>query len=173
MSWATQTECRDRLLPLLETAKQERTERAGCKHLFPREMGVAGKLECSLLLSKRTRSSRPRMSRQASYWCDTHLWPPRKTASKYHPRSRPFTRGPGTGVGVHLLRNVLRAGTGCGANDLVSFVEICRMWTELTFLPWAEQKDLLTKTFLFQCLRLPRQVGDLSPQVRPHRGWVR
>lgn len=144
-------------------SQKERTQRAGCKHLFPREMGVAGKLECSLLFSKRTRSSRPRMSRQASYWCDTHLWPPRKTACKYHPRSRPFTRGPGTGVRVHLPRNVLCAGTGCGANDLVSFAEICRMWTELTFLPWAEQKELLTKMLLFQVSPPSRAGGRLGP----------
>lgn len=161
--WATQTECGDRPLPLVEAAKQGRTQRAGCKHLFPREMGVAGKLECSLLLSKRTRSSRPRMSRQASYWCDTHLWPPRKTACKYHPRSRPFTRGPGTGLRVHLPRNVLRAGTGCGANDLVSFAEICRMWTELTFLPWAERKELLTEMSLFQVSPPSRAGGRLGP----------
>lgn len=165
-------------------SQKERTQRAGCKHLFPREMGVAGKLECSLLLSKRTRSSRPKMSRRASYWCDTHLWPPRKTACKYHPRSRPFTRGPGAGVRLHLPRNVLRAGTGCGANDLVSFAEICRMWTELTFLPRAEQKEHLTKMLLFRVsppswaggrLGPPREtppgVGKISPYRRCEHKW--
>ncbi|KAB1270339.1 hypothetical protein Cadr_000017566 [Camelus dromedarius] len=85
----------------------QRTAKARCKRLFPRETGVPGKLERFLLLSNCTRSRRPRMSRQASFWCDKHLWPMRKTASKYRPRSRPLTGGLGAAVGVHLLRTVL------------------------------------------------------------------
>ena len=54
------------------------------------------------------------MSRPASCRHDAHSVAAKENGLDTWPRSRLFSRGPGTGVGVHLLRSVLGTGTGDG-----------------------------------------------------------
>lgn len=54
------------------------------------------------------------MSRPASCRHDAHSVAAKENGLDTWPRSRLFSRGPGMGVGVHLLRSVLGTGTGDG-----------------------------------------------------------